>query len=182
MRFYGHFLGVLLACLPLGATADTTSEVIFSRKAWQVEIVGFDDGSIACVAQVTRPRATFSIWAFEDESVRLQFFSDEWEFEESTANLEIQVDRRGPWTLTNAELFQNSVLFDLPDSKDGVRLMVEVAAGNTLFLRDEDGADVRRFPLAGSKASMLAMVECGETISQGGGGGGSAKRKSNPFN
>ncbi len=163
--------------------AETESEIIFSRKAWQVEVVGFDDGSTACVAQVTRPRGTFSIWVFEDESVRLQFFSDEWEFEESNADLEVQIDRRGPWTLTNADLYQNSVLFNLPDSRDGVRFMVEVAKGKTLFLRDEDGADVRRFPLAGSSASMQAMVDCGATIAQGdAGGSGSAKRKSNPFN
>ena len=154
--------------------------MVFSQKAWQVELVNFDDGSMACVSRVSRPRGLFSIWVFEDGSVRLQFFSEEWQFEESTANLEIQIDRRGPWTLTNADLFQNSVLFDLPDSRDGVRFMVEVAEGKTLFLRDEDGEDVRRFPLAGSKASMQAMVECGQTISQGG-SGGSSKNKANPF-
>ncbi len=168
----------------LGATAAPAqqSEIVFSRKAWQVELVAFDDGTFGCVAHVTRPRGSFSVWIFEDDTARLQFFSDEWEFEGGTADLEIQIDRRGPWTLTNAELYENSVLFNLPDSRDGKRFIREVAAGNKLILRDDDGEQVRQFTLAGSAASMLALAECGETIvegrGRGGGGGGSRK---NPF-
>ncbi len=184
MRMLSGILAVAVALgvlAPLPLAADTQSETVFSRKAWKVEVVAFDDGTLACVSSVTRPRGKFSIWVFDDQSVRMQFFSEEWQFDQSSADLEIQIDRRGPWTLTGADLYQNSVLFDLPDSRAGRRFMVEVADGKTLVLRDADGADVRRFTLAGSKASMLAMAECGETISQGG-SDGLAKRQANPFN
>ena len=184
MHIFSRLMAVAVAIGILGpipAVAETESETVFSSKAWKVEVVAFDDGTVACVSSVTRPRGKFSIWVFDDQSVRLQFFSQEWQFDQNSADLEIQIDRRGPWTLTDADLYQNSVLFDLPDGRAGRRFMVEVADGKTLFLRDADGADVRRFTLAGSKASMLAMAECGETISQGG-SDGAAKRQANPFN
>jgi hypothetical protein len=194
MRVLMAVCGLVLG-LALGAPVlAQESEVIFSRKAWQVELVEFDDGSVGCVSHVTRPRGSFSIWIFEDDTARLQFYSDEWQFEAGFADLQVQIDRRGPWTLTNAELFENSVLFDLPNGREGVRFMREVAGGNTLFLRDDDGVDVRRFTLAGSAASMRALGECGEDIVRAGrarpqaepddfgnGRRGGDGRKKNPF-
>jgi hypothetical protein len=182
MKLLTGLLGLVMLGLALPA-AGQTSETVFSHKQWEVQVVGFDDGTFGCVAQVVRPRGTFSIWIFQNDTARLQFYSDEWKFDAGNADLEIQIDRRGKWTLTNAELYENSVLFDLPDSRDGVRFMREVAGGKTLFLRDDNGEGVRQFTLAGSSASMRALAECGETIvKEGGGGGGGANRKANPFN
>jgi hypothetical protein len=156
-----------------GAAAAQTSEVLFSHKHWQVEIVGWDDGSVGCVAQVSAPGESFSVWTFPDGSVQLQFYSTAWAFGEGdTADLQVQIDRREPWNLTGAELYQNSVLFFLPDSAQGVDFIVEVAQGNRLFLRASDGADVQNYSLAGSRASIDALVECGEVIGRG----------PNPFN
>jgi hypothetical protein len=167
MSFAGRIFSGLIA---LGVTSAPVmaqeSEIIFSRKAWQVEIVGFDDGTYGCVAHVTKKQGSFSIWIFQDDTARLQFFSDQWKFDGGTANLEVQIDKRAAWTLTNAELYEQSILFNLPNSNDGERFAGEVAAGNTIFLRDEDGKQVRQFSLAGSRASMGALAECGEVIVQ----------------
>ena len=155
--------------------AETTSEVMFSHKHWEVEIVAFDDGTFACLAEVDAVDESFSIWTYADQSVKLQFYSTSWEFGEGdTANLSVQIDRRGPWAMSNAELYKNSVLFNLPDSDAGVRFLLEVAQGTRLNLRTEAGDDVQWYSLSGSKASMQALIECGEVIA-----GGSP---ANPFN
>jgi hypothetical protein len=51
------------------------SEVLFSHKHWQVELVAWDDGVLGCVAQVSSPGESFSIWTFQDEAVQIQFYS-----------------------------------------------------------------------------------------------------------
>jgi len=163
----------LLAASASGVVAQQ-SEVLFSHKHWQVSVVGWDDGSIGCVAEVTAPGESFSIWTFPDGAVQLQFYSSAWEFGEGqTADLGVQIDRRAPWSLTGAELYQNSVLFYLPDDQAGVNFITEVARGNRLYLRDDDGSDVQNYSLAGSSASIGALVECGDVITQTPG---------NPFN
>jgi hypothetical protein len=167
----------LFAAMILAAAGNANaqqSEVLFSHKHWEVQVVGWDDGSVGCVAQVTAPGETFSIWTYPDGAVQLQFYSTAWEFGENneTADLEVQIDRRAPWNLTGAELYKNSVLFYLPDSQAGVDFIVEVAQGSRLYLGSADGSDVQNYSLSGSRASIDALVECGEAIG----------RPSNPFN
>jgi hypothetical protein len=158
-------LTAVAASAALPAFAEVQTETLFTYKNWEVEIVGFDDGSVACLAEVEDPGDSFTIWTYPDQSMQLQFFSDVWDFGEGeTADLEVQVDRRGAWDLTGAELYKQSVLFNLPDSKDGVRFLVEIAQGSKLHLRSADGDDVMWYSLAGSRASMNALIECGEAI------------------
>jgi hypothetical protein len=158
-----------------GMVSAQQSEVLFSHKHWQVEVVGWDDGSVGCVAQVSAPGESFSVWTFPDGAVQLQFYSTAWQFGEGdTANLQVQIDRRTPWNLNNAELYQNSVLFFLPDDGAGVDFIVEVARGNRLYLRADDGADVQNYSLAGSRASIDALIECGNVIGR--------VNPGNPFN
>ena len=165
MKFFqGVAVGLLASFLANSAFADST-EILYQRKAWVVQGVTFDDGTYACLAEVSDPGESFSIWAFPDRTIRLQFFSDEWDFGESdTANLEVEVDRRSPWTLTGANLTQNSVLFDLPDLDASVDFVVEVAKGSTLYLRTESGEEIRSYSLAGSSASIQYLVDCGNAI------------------
>ncbi len=155
------------------AVAETESQTLFKHKHWEVEIVGYDDGTLACLAEVDAISESFTIWTFQDGSVRLQFYSTSWDFGDTgdTADLRIQIDRRRDWTLNDADLYKNSVLFNLPDSDAGVRLLVEVAQGSRLYLRSDDGSNVQNYSLAGSRASMDALIECGNVI----------KSNSNPF-
>ena len=172
-------LRMVSAATLIAATAATAqaqqSEVLFAHKHWQVEVVGWDDGSVGCVAQVSAPGESFSIWTFPDGAVQLQFYSTAWQFGEGdTADLEVQIDRRAPWNLTGAELYQNSVLFYLPDDQAGVNFISEVARGNRLYLRSNDGSDVQNYSLAGSSASIGALIDCGDVIAN--------RTPGNPFN
>lgn len=159
----------LAAGLSAHAGLAQQSERLFAHKAWVVEGVTFDDGSIACLAEVSDPGESFTLWVFPDRTIRLQFYSEDWAFGESdTADLEVEIDHRSPWTLTAANLTQNSVLFDLPDEDAAVDFVVEVAQGNTLYLRSAAGEDVRSYSLAGSSASINALIDCGNAISADG--------------
>lgn len=163
----------LCAALPLPVVAETQSEVVFSLRAWEVRAVWFDDGTSSCVAQVSDGSDSFSIWGNPDKSIRLQFYSDAWDFGEGdTADLEVEIDRRGEWSLTNAELYLQSVLFDIPDSDDGVAFLTEVMRGNALYLRNDEGEDVVSYTLSGSSASVQALIDCVDGLG----------RSSNPFN
>ena len=163
-------------CLLSGPSwADPSSVTLFQHKNWEVEQVTFDDGTTACLAQVDATTDSFTVWVYQDATFKLQFYSQEWDFGDpgSTADLQLRVDRRGPWNLTQAELYKSSVLFTLPDSDTGVRFLVEVAAGRDLLLATADGEGVKSYSLAGSSASMRAMLDCGNAITG---------NSSNPFN
>ena len=163
----------LLSLVPFVALGEAQSEVIYSLRAWEVRAVTFDDGTASCVAQVSDGSDSFSVWGNGDKSIRLQFYSDAWDFGEGdTADLEVEIDRRGEWSLTNAELYLQSVLFDIPDSDDGVSFLTEVMQGNSLYLRNADGEDVVSYSLSGSSASIRALVDCMDQLG----------RSSNPFN
>jgi hypothetical protein len=170
MRRFAPF--AICAALASPAVAQD-SEIVFQRGAWLVEVVRFDDGALACSARVTEQQDTFAIWVFQDGYTQLQLYSPDWQFGESTANLVVQVDRRAEWTLNNAQLTQNSVLFNLTDEQAAVDLLVEIARGNRFKVRNAQGQDVIDFTLAGSSASMQVLGDCEIAL-------GSAKV--NPFN
>ena len=73
--------------------------------------------------------------------------------------------------MTAAELHEQSVFFNIPDSDAGIRFMNEVMAGNVLYLSNESGEGVESYSLAGSRASVAALIECV----------GALKSDSNPF-
>lgn len=156
---------VLFGLITAPSLANAEQKVLFQHKNWMVAVNSFDDGSVACQAAVDEGAESFTIWVFEDQSVRLQFYSTDWNFTDGdTADLQVEVDHRGPWTLTGAQLTANSALFDLPDNSQASKFIVEVAQGKTAHLRDSDGAGVRDYPLAGSKASIKALIECADGI------------------
>lgn len=158
------FVALTLGVQACPALADR-SDVLYSYKHWQVEGISYDDGTYACLAEVAEPGESFAIWVFPDQTIRLQFYSEEWDFGESdSADLEVEIDRRSPWSLSGANLVQNSVLFDLPEGDQSVNFVIEVAEGRTLHLRSSDGTPVKDYSLAGSAASISTLIECGSVI------------------
>jgi hypothetical protein len=175
MRAWGKAAAAAAGLAAGTAAAETTSVTLFQHKNWEVELVTFDDGSRACLAEVDARTDSFTVWLYDDATFKLQFYSTEWDFGDpgTTADLQLQIDRRSPWNLTAADLYKSSVLFTLPDNDTGVRFLVEVAQGNRLNLNTAAGEGVKWYSLAGSNASMRAMLECGDKIT------GST---TNPFN
>lgn len=164
-----------LASSALPVAAEPYSEVLFSHKHWQVSGVAFEDGSLGCKAEVSAPGDSFGLWVFQDGTLRMQFYSTDWQFQGGTANLRVQIDRRPDWSLTDAELYENSVLFDLPGGDDSARLLVEIAQGEKLHLRTESNEDVIWYSLSGSRASMDALIACSDAMTK------TTSNPSNPF-
>ena len=165
-----------IGLMATAASAEAQYKTLYQHKAWEVQVVGFDDGTLSCLAQVSDANESFTLWADAEYLVKLQFYSADWDFGEGeTADLEVEIDRRSPWTLNAAELYLQSVLFNLPNSDSGTKFLLEVVKGNTLFLRDKDGMDVRSYSLAGSSASIQALTNCVDAISSG-------NADDNPFN
>lgn len=163
-------MGALAAItMALSAAADPYSEVLFRQKHWVVSGVVFDDGSLACEAKVSGNADSFSLWVFDSGVLRMQFYSTAWQFSGGSADLRVQIDRRPDWSLTNAELYQNSVLFDLPGGNDSGRLLREIAAGNRLYLRTATNEDVMWYSLSGSRASMNALADCSDRLGRSSG-------------
>lgn len=152
------------------------SQVVFSHKKWEVRVVGFDDGSLACVARVEKPGSSFSIWGDAFGAVQLQFYATAWRFNDETADIVVQIDRRAKWDLTNAELDQNSILFNLPDGDASIRFVKEVARGNQIKLFNKSGKLVESWSLAGSSASINALIDCTNLLKS------EADGDQNPFN
>ncbi|MGL5011103.1 MAG: hypothetical protein ACRC6I_14585 [Paracoccaceae bacterium] len=157
-------LALALTCAAPAMAQD--SEIVFQRGAWLVEVVRFDDGDLACSARVTQGEDTFAIWSFQDGYTQLQLYSPEWQFNDSTADLVLQIDRRPEWTLNDAELTQNSVLFGLSDEDAAVDLLIEIARGNTVYVRNAQGQSVINFTLSGSRASMEMLGDCETALGQ----------------
>lgn len=172
MKFSTLGLAAGLALLAAPVLADRT-DTLFQHKSWRVQGVTFDDGTYACLAEVADPGESFTIWIFQDASIRLQFYSDSWDFGEGdTADLQVEIDRRSPWSLSSAQLYKQSVLFDLPAADNAADFVLEVARGNTLHLRSKDGTPVQNYSLSGSAASISKLIDCGDAITQ----------DANPFN
>jgi hypothetical protein len=159
-----RFVPLALFAAMATPVAAQQSETVFARGAWIVNIVKFENGELACSAEVTQNRDTFAIWSFANGYTQLQFYSPNWQFEGGTANLVVQVDRRTEWTLNNAELTQNSVLFGLENDEAAVDFLVEVARGNTIHVRNAQGQSVISYTLAGSRASMDVLAQCEEAL------------------
>lgn len=165
-------LGAVAA--PPGWAQDTESQVVFTRKQWEVRVVAFPDSSLACVARVQKPGSSFSIWSDGHAKVQLQFFSRAWSFTEDSADIVVQIDRRAKWDMSNADLNENSVLFNLPNSDAGKNFLVEIARGSRIKLFNTGGNLIEDWSLSGSLASMNALIDCADSLLQ--------DNDSDPFN
>lgn len=154
----------ILGSLP--AAADPIATMLFQHKHWEVEHVLFDDGTTACYAEVDATSDSFTVWGYASGDLKLQFYSTSWDFGEGgdTGDIQIQIGKKSPWDLSDADLYKNSILFNLPDSDQSVRFLTEVAGGNRLYLRSGNGDPIMDYSLSGSQAAMGAMINCVEQL------------------
>lgn len=167
--------GALIGTLaPTGAAWAAESRTLFSHKRWEVRVVAFDDAKLKCVAQVNTNSSSFAIWADGQAPARLQFYSQDWNLGQGSADVIVRIDRRPKWDLTNANLNKQSVLFDLPNDSAGRRFINEVRRGGVIRLGNARGNEVGRWSLSGSSAAVGALSDCVDLL-QG-------DQDDNPFN
>lgn len=151
---------VLAMALPMAFSADAASRVLYQRKAWEVRVAEVG-GSLTCVAQV-RPTqgTTFAVWANGRSPVKLQFYANNWRFNSRRTTVVARIDRRPSWNLRNATLHQNSIFFDLPNGNASARFLREIQQGSTLRLYSSGSRLMASWTLAGSRASINALINC----------------------
>ncbi|MEM7438182.1 MAG: hypothetical protein AAF393_01190 [Pseudomonadota bacterium] len=170
--FTAAVLGALSTLPSFVAAAETRT--LFRKGSWQVKVVAFDDAQIKCEAQVVNGNSSFSIWADGINAARLQFYDRDWTLGQGSADVIVRIDRRPKWDLSNARLNKQSVLFDLPNDRDGNRFIGEVRNGRVVYLGSAGGREVGRWSLSGSSAAVGALIDCVDLIRDRGDG--------NPFN
>ena len=155
------------------AFADSTTP-LYSHKAWEVRGVSYDNGTFACMAIVRSNGIAFSIWTSPQYAAELMFFDRSWSFKPGKADITLQIDRRARWYFNGAVLEANAVFFTLPDNDASVKFIGEVMRGNVLKLMNSQGKVIQRHSLAGSNASIRALMRCDDLVKNGRSGG-------NPF-
>lgn len=158
-------LAFLLSGVPAQALE---SERLFTYKHWYVEVVRFDDGSLACEATVQGDGASFSIWAYPDGGVELQFFiKDIWYgTTESFDDISLVIDRREPWSVSDARFFKNSILVSLPTRNRDVSLALlrEIKNGAKIYVYNRFDEGMAWYSLSGSSASLTKLAECQDLL------------------
>lgn len=164
MKLFGIGALGLSAGLAIGPALADRTDILFQAGNWTVEGVTTQDGGYFCQATVRGPDDSFSIRPLPDTTVRLQFYSEDWEFGEgAVARVQVQIDRKPVRTFAGATLLQNSVFVDLQDIGASEDFALEIARGMAVFLRTQTGTDVRTYSLAGSAAAMRFLASCDAT-------------------
>ena len=146
------------------ALADPSSKVLMQEKQWDAEILSYEDGTFACLAQVDLADRTFTIWSYPDRAVRLQFYAPGWDFgADHRVRYDVAVDA-GPARAMTAQALKNSILFDVPKGESWVDFLFDVTQGRVMYLRDAAGTAVANYPLAGSEAALQALIQCAVAI------------------
>lgn len=149
------------------------SERLYSYKHWYVDVVTFDDGTLACEASVQGSDVSFSIWTYPDKSVELQFYlvGENFGSDATYRDISVRIDRRSPWDLSDAKFYKSSIFFTLPSDnwKVALRFLNEVKRGNKLYLFNRHGSEKAWYSLAGSSATMSKLSQCQDLIGQNGG-------------
>jgi hypothetical protein len=157
-------LGLILGGVAAQAADLVESRIVYQRKHWEVLVAAYDDASITCIARVEKPGSAFAIWADGDSAAQLQFWDNSWNFSGGAEDIVVQIDRRAKWDLTNADLDGQSVWFTLPNNNDAERFIREVAYGNTIKLFNNSGRLIDSWSLAGSLASINALIDCTDSL------------------
>lgn len=162
------YLATVLAAAAFSAcaAAKSTSTVLLNTGDWQVRSVRWDDGASACVAEVSNDSDTFSVWEDRAHPARLQFYSTSWDFApdpkggDQFRDLAVKIDDHQVWNLHNADLYKQSILFDLPTGDSGAQFLNEVAGSKVLLLEESDGTQIRSYSLTGAGQSIGALKDC----------------------
>jgi hypothetical protein len=144
------------------ANADPKTETLFKQLNWETSRVTFDDGDVACLAEVANHDSSesMSLWRFRD-TLRLQFYSEAWSFGEGEqADIDLKIDDLASWQMTNAELYKNSVLFDLPADENGDKLTMELRSGKTAVVTGDSAIGYRNYSLLGAVEAIPYLEGC----------------------
>ena len=157
------FIALMLPGLAQAQRYDTNR--LFTRGAWYVDLVyDTQDRSYWCNAStINRKNQEFSVTGFDDGSLSIFIFDDDWNLTREDITFRIDVDRSG-WTVYGlAEGV--GVSAELDDASKAADFLADVAAGNVVRVLTQNGKGIATFSLHGSRAALNALLDCWEGIS-----------------
>lgn len=161
-------LRILFTLLTLLALPQTglaqESHRMFSHKHWVVDVVDSQAGYLWCSA-ATRNAAgdhfSIGLWPNGDVTIYTQFwgvdFGGQHRFQPV---MDIDYQR---WTLLNSQRQGNGMMSWV--GGDGLRsLLGDLQRGRAVAFKRNDGGNFASFSLAGSRAAIDALKQCGDYI------------------
>lgn len=154
---------ILLASIAVADPYETN--LLFKHKSWHVELThDTRDGDVWCSA-VTENRSgqTFNIVTYPDDSASLFVFDQNWNLSPRTIEFVLDIDYNRWTVIGHGEDIGIQVSLDGDDQAG--KFILELAEGNAVALYNLDLRRLAVFSLAGSKAALLALLDCWEAIS-----------------
>jgi hypothetical protein len=155
-----------LAAMVIGTAAHAIESWEYSTHGyWQVDLIQFDDGRMACAAANANPDAglALTLWDFNDGTYEIQVTDNTFNFRGTWGELSIAIDQGAIWY--GPAFFNGQAIFinDLTD----VEMLMEIMEGNTFYVLDRDDYITHEFSLSGSRAAIMDMIECAGQIDNG---------------
>lgn len=151
---------------PQGILAEVTAasvaeqlELPKSFRDWTIETTQDGTNSI-CVARVQGEGTALSIFGGSVEGLFMRFTKDEWTYDQSSADVRVQVDRSIDWTIENAKRNQSVIDVALPESTSSESFVENLQGGNWVYLYASNGVELGVWSLAGSRDGLDTWTEC----------------------
>lgn len=171
MKIYRLFLAAALAVFTIvGSVAALEWDTLYSRGSWRLDINYHDDGSLSCESRTVNSQSyVFSLFTWDDGDYVIRFSHENWSFGETSLNQDfiVEIDRRGQWDISGTK-FDNIIQTVVTPPADSLnRFFTEIRRGNTLYLRNDRGAEIARFSLSGTTATLNQHGICERRILNG---------------
>jgi hypothetical protein len=157
MGLYIAVLGVI-ALAPMARAYEY--ETLYAKGAWSARVELWPDGDISCAMTTVQDGARLDLTRYRNQTgLQVYMFFPNVRAGNYRANLDIEVDSRGLWTLYDAEVSGSAVHYHIPYNSNGMSLLREIALGQRLWLYD--GSRVyHTWSLFGSAAALAALADC----------------------
>lgn len=157
-------LSLLVACAAPAFGSEFDTQVLFSHKAWSVEVThDASDGTLWCNAETTnRNGQSFNVLTFDNGYAAVGIYDSRWKLRKRPISFIIDIDY-SRWNIDGTGEDQ-SVSIGLTDSEKAGDFLQELSDGAAVAVYNADEKRIASFSLAGSSAALLKLMECWEAI------------------
>lgn len=136
------------------------TDVLFRKGSWYVELTNnTNTGGMWCSAETENGNdQTFSLTAYDNDSISLFVFDQSWEIEERDIEFQVDIDR-SQWTV-HGEGSGIGISSTMDDTDQSVRFLKQLMSGNRVTVKNARGDRIAVFSLNGSYAAISNLMSC----------------------
>ncbi len=180
MKIFRYILSTALAVVTFASSIHAAEfDTLYRRGNWRLDLNYYDNGSLSCESLTGNGQGyVFSLFTWDDGDYVIRFSSEDWAFGDTSLNQDfvVEIDNRGDWEISGQKFNSIIQIIVTPPASSLNRFFTEIRRGNTLYLRNDNGAEITRFSLRGTTATLNQHRTCERRIFSGGG-----FRRSDPF-